>query len=212
MTNNSSRPLSRERGDQPPAALKEVLRYGNARPTQKDWKRVVLGVAAKEYAPKGADLPNGSVYGVSSLEELDNILTEFRALLSRWAHIGEAGEVERHLLIEETTARAGLLLKGHVLSKRTGLLIPVWATEHDGFAEMLHSIVVLAFAEISPTTFHQCDECGRFFYDPSRREVKYCTRRCVNRAMARRHRERDPEAHRRYQRELMRRRREEGKA
>jgi len=173
---------------------------------------VVLGVAAKEYAPKGADLPDGSVYGVSSLEELDRLLTEFRALLSRWAHIREAGEVKRHLLIKETTSRAGLRLKGHVLSKATGLLTPVWDTENESFEEMIYSFLVLALQEVPPTVLHQCDECGKFFYDPSRREVKYCTTRCTNRAMARRHRERDPEAHRRYQRELMRRRRKEGKA
>jgi hypothetical protein len=172
----------------------------------------VLGRDAQRYAPKGTELPQGPVYGVGSLQELERSLTEFRALLSRWVNVRHASAPELHELTRTTTARARLLPKGHVLSEKTGLLTPVWETETQSFEEMIHSFLVLALEQVPPTALHQCDECGSFFYDPSRRDVRYCTTRCSNRAMARRHRERDPEAHRHYQRELMRRRREEGKA
>lgn len=194
-----------------PDALKTVLRYANARPTEKTWRRVVLGPAANLFLTRGAEPPDLPPYGVESLEALQRTLDQFRHFLLRWIELRRARSLEGKDLRETLKARSKLRLADIGVDPKTKRIFPVYATEAGTFDEMLYSELRLALEQVSPAAIHRCQGCGTFFYDPSKRKLKYCSKRCRNAVMVKRYRTRNPEKHREYQRELMRQRRTQEK-
>lgn len=186
-----------------PYEFKVVNHYANARPTDRTWRKVVFGLFHKHILPAGVEPPDGPVFGVSSCEELDAILSEFRDMLHRLIHIRTDSEAAE--LGEMLGAKAGLELQGVLVDRRTGLLTPIWKTRQETFREMLHAYLTLALQKVSYHHIRCCENCEKFFLDSSRRRQKFCSARCRNRVLVQRYRERHPERYRAYQRELMRR-------
>jgi hypothetical protein len=58
---------------------------------------------------------------------------------------------------------------------------------------------------VAQSAVRQCAHCGAFFLNTAKRKKLFCTPRCASRASAKAHREKNPEAYLKSQRELMRR-------
>ena len=71
-----------------------------------------------------------------------------------------------------------------------------------------------ALQDIRKDAIKKCKEedCGRYFLHLSRKERYYCTPKCTSRDLSRKRREKNPEAYRKKQREIMRKKYKEQKA
>jgi predicted RNA-binding Zn-ribbon protein involved in translation (DUF1610 family) len=194
-----------------PHVLRVVRRYLNTRVTPRNWRRVVLGPFRNAILPRGVRPPQTPVFGVSSADELQKILDEYRPFVQRLIQLDRYDSAEAIALCKALAQRAKLQVKGLTFNRRTGLLTPSWDTATSSFTEMLYAYLVLAFQEVPPRHLHECESCGKFFLDPSRRRMTFCSPKCRNAELVRRYRERHPEKYRAYQRRLMRERYAAGK-
>ena len=195
-----------------PHALRIVCRYLNASVTQHNWRKVALGPFRKTILPRGVEPPDNSpVFGVFSATELEKFLDEYRLIVRRFIHVERYDSADAVKLCDAVTQRAGLELQHVTFNRRTGLLTPIWKTKEYSFSEMLYAYLVLAFQEVPPRHLHECECCGKFFLDSSRRKMTFCSPRCRNTVLVRRYRERHPKRYKDYQRRLMRARYAAGK-
>jgi hypothetical protein len=187
-----------------PRALRVVCRYANTRVAERNWRNVVLGPFLKDILPRGVKPPETPVFGVSSSTELEKILDEYRSFVRRIINLDRYESPEAVELCGALAQRAGLKVHGLIFNGRTGLLTPNWEVKENSFTEMLYAYLVLALQEVPPRHLHECDSCGKFFLDESRRKMTFCSPRCRNRELVRRYRERHPEKYRADQRRIMR--------
>jgi hypothetical protein len=173
-----------------PESVETVLHYANAKPTEKTWRRITLGPSVSRFVAPGAEPPEVPTFGLRSVEELLELQSELRDFLTRWVELESPYSEDADELISEINERARLQFKGWALSPVTEHLIEVWDTETTSFRELLYSYLATALKEVSFRAIHKCEACGDFFYEPSKREWKFCSARCRNRVMVRRHRER----------------------
>ena len=181
-----------------PHALEMVFHYANSAPAENTWRRIVLGPI-----PEGAPAPatqssDRPIWNVKSLEELQHILEDFRATLRRWVELDSVYSDESVRLVDEINDRAKLHFKGWQLSPLNERLFEVWDTENASLNELLYTWLAAALKEVSFKAIHQCEACGKFFYD-AKSPRKFCSNACRNRVTVRRYRERrsaerDPEA------------------
>lgn len=173
-----------------PESARELLHYANAHPTEATWRRSVLGPAAKLVLRRHESPPEVPTYGVRSLAELNPILEEFRQVMAQWVNLESVYSAEAEQLLQTTIDRSNLVFDGWFLGADSGQLVEKWDTGQKTFAEYLYSKLLLALRESPYRCFHRCEACGKFFYDPSQRRVKYCSKTCLNRTMVKRFRER----------------------
>lgn len=188
-----------------PYPLRIVKHYANARATDRNWHKIVLGLFRKHILPPGVEPPDGPVFGVTSREHLESILSGFRETLCRLIDLKGLTRSEAADFCEEIAGKARLALQSVTIDSRSGLLTPVWRTGDDSFTEMLYAFLLMALQEVPYRHLHRCDYCEKFFLDGSRRYLKFCSARCRNGELVRRYRARHPEEYRTYQRDLMRR-------
>ncbi len=163
----------------------------------------MLGPFRNIILPRGAP-PETSVFGVSSGDELQKILDEYRPFVRRLIQLESYDSAEATALCKTLARRARLQMTGLTFNRRTGLLAPRWDTATSSFTEMLYAYLVLAFQEVPPSHLHECASCGKFFLEASRRRMTFCSATCRNAELVRRYRERHPERYRAYQRRIMR--------
>ncbi len=187
-----------------PHPLRVVWQYANTRVTPRNWRRVALGPFRTTILPRGMQLPGTPVFGVSSANELQKILDEFRPFVRQLIRLDSYESAEAIALCKTLAQRAKLQVAGLTFNRRTGLLTPRWDTATSSFTEMLYAYLVLAFQEVPPRHLHECDSCGKFFLHASRRRMIFCSPKCRNTELVRRYRERHREKYRAYQRRLMR--------
>ncbi len=171
----------------------------------------MLGPFRTTILPRGVQPPETPIFGVSSADELQKILEEYRPFVRRLIQLARYDSLEAIALCKALAERAKLQVTGLTFNRRTGLLTPSWQTQQNSFTEMLYAHLVLAFEEVSPRHLHECESCGKFFLDASRRRMSFCSRKCRNAELVRRYRERHPDKYRAYQRRLMRERYAAGK-
>ncbi len=174
----------------PPEALKTVFHHVNSKPTEKTWRRLVLGPAAKVILAPGAEPPRLPTFGIKSLDQYKRVLTEFRDVLDSWISVESAYSVDAGRLLKAINERANLRFEGWALDPDSERLVERWATDKSTVPEVLYAHLALALRDVSFRAIHRCGSCGTFFYEPSRR-VKFCSSACRNRTMVRRFRERN---------------------
>jgi hypothetical protein len=201
----------------PPDAWGYVLYYANGRPTPDTWRRFLLQAPPLPLElPPGARLPD-QVAGLRSCDELEEILRGFRGFLSRLAHFPTIRAAEASDVRTELNERAQGRFKEWLWAQGTGRLFPRiepagLTLERSLYAQLATAMTVAPF-----TVIKQCgrEGCGRFFYRLGRRLLRFCSRSCsASAAKARtlKYRETHPDKYREYQRQLMAKRRREGKA
>ena len=193
----------------PPFAWAPVLHFANAGPTDQTWPSVLLKFQGIRPGP------GEKVFGLTSLAEVEPILHEFRALLARLVNTPPGNEIAFSDILSIISARARGTLKGWAPVRGTGRAFPRITTQNDSFEESLYAQLATAMTVEPYTTIKQCSQCQRFFYEPRRRIARLCSARCRARdakTRAGRYRETHQDAYRAYQRELMAKRRREGKA
>lgn len=170
--------------------LRHVLHYLNAQPTEQSWKNVVLGLRRREVLGSGEwprDLP---VYGVQSFAECMDILERFRAFVTSFIALKSPTSIEAIRLAETLAERANRVPDRLGFDPRTLRLVQRWKTEKASFAEALYAWLVFALQDVPYPWIHRCKNCQTFFASESKREIKYCSPRCRNQALVRRHRQR----------------------
>jgi hypothetical protein len=193
----------------PPHAWRRVFYFANGKPSPKDWRQFLLEL------PANAPVPEIPTFGVQSYEELHQTLGAFKAFLGRLVHyptIRAAEGSDFHRVLNE---RARGKLKGWIWARGTGRLFMRVETEDLTFEESLYAQLAMALTVESFSKFRQCENCERFFYEPKQRKVRLCSESCREAAALARaahYRETHKEAYREYQRQLMARRRREGRA
>lgn len=78
-------------------------------------------------------------------------------------------------------------------------------TDPDEMPKIVRTVFCYALEGVPTDAIKRCAECNKFFYHISKREKLYCSPSCASRGSAKRRRQADPEAYRRKQREIMRR-------
>lgn len=170
--------------------LRNVLYYANARPTEQSWKNVVLGPRRREILGS-REWPSGQpVFGVQSLAECGAILTRFRDFVATFTTLKSPTSIDAIGLAETLAERAKLTPDRFGFDRRTLRLVQRWKTANNSFEEVLYSWLALALQDVPYPWIHRCQNCDTFFASESKREIKYCTPRCRNQALVRRHRQR----------------------
>ncbi len=189
-----------------PRPLKIALYYGNARSTDRNWRSMVWHPLRNSFLGKEEPPRDGPLFGVQSRAHLEAVLLEYRSTLARLIHQKRAPHPDVAELLTLVKEKAALQLRR--LSIHNGLVVPEWDTATASFSELLYASLIMALQKVRFENIRMCADadCGRFFLEPSRRRTRYCSKRCRDRVMVRRYRERNPERYREYQRILMRRR------
>jgi hypothetical protein len=201
----------------PPDAWSQVLYYANGRPTADTWRQFLLQAPPLPFdLPPGAQLPD-QVEGLRSYDEADEILREYRSFLSRLVHFPTIRAAEASDVRAELNERAHGQFKEWLWAEGTGRLFPRIAPAGLTFERSLYAQLATAMTVAPFTVIKQCgrEGCGRFFYRLGRRLLRFCSRSCsASAAKARtlKYREAHPDDYREYQRQLMAKRRREGKA
>ncbi len=202
----------------PPDAWKTVLYFVNGGPSPDTWKEFLLAAppAPIKLAP-GVAIPDGPLEGLRSFDELEAILREFRDYLSRLVRFPTVRAAEASEVRATLNQRAQGEFKGWQWARGTGRLFARIEPADLSREQSLYAQLATAMTVESFTVIKQCGrrECGRFFYEPKRRKVRYCSAACGEadaKARTLRYREEHQDEYREYQRRLMAKRRREGKA
>lgn len=170
--------------------LRHVLHYVNAHPTEQTWKNVVLGLRRREVLGTGEWPRDQPVYGVQSFAECVEILHRFRAFVISFTALKSPTSIEAIQLAGTLAERANRVPDRLGFHPRTLRLVQRWKTEKATFEEALYAWLVLALQDVPYPWIHRCRNCETFFASESKREIKYCSPRCRNQALVRRHRQR----------------------
>lgn len=170
--------------------LQNVLNYVNAVPTEDSWRNVVLGLQRRATIGKGQWPQELPVYGVSSLGECQDILSRFREFVVTATKLKNPMSVEAIAFANELHGRAKLEPERFGFDSRTLRLQQRWKTSEGSFEEGLYAFLAFALQEIPYSYFHVCENCLAVFVSESKRDLKYCSPRCRNQALVRRHRQR----------------------
>jgi hypothetical protein len=184
-----------------------VLHYANGRPTESTWRQFLLVQSAT------SPVPDSPIFGIASLAQLLPILIAFRDLLARLVRYPTVRAAESSDVRATINERACPRFLGWSWVRGTGRLFARLETEDLTFEQSLYAQLGVAMQEEAFTVLKQCGSCDRFFYEPRRQKVRYCSVSCRDAAaLARvqRYREADPNRYRDYQRRLMAQRRREG--
>ncbi|MEO6030202.1 MAG: CGNR zinc finger domain-containing protein [Candidatus Binatia bacterium] len=170
--------------------LRAVLHYANARPTEQSWQNVVLGPARRDVIGGGKWPKDKPPFGVPSLAECETTLRRFRDFVVAFTKLKSPTTTDAVQLAETLAARARLVPHRFGFDQRTSRLVQRWTTQEDSFEEILYAQLALALQEVPYSWLHRCENCEIVFASDSKREIKYCSPRCRNRALVRRHRQR----------------------
>jgi hypothetical protein len=165
-----------------------VTHFANARPTERSWRRIVLG-PLRRVVFGIAPIPDDNIFGVGSLSELQEILGRFRETLRDLSDARAKGGLRLRDVIRDIHDRSGLKVTGQTLDGTSRRLVPRWDTTTQSFEEMIYAYLVLSFYRVRIDALRRCVECDRFFFTLGQRG-RYCTGRCQIRAAMRRYRAR----------------------
>jgi hypothetical protein len=143
-----------------------------------------------------------AIYGVKSRDELMQILNEFRSAFDSLVTLPRVSSYEASILLRHIDERAQLQHDRHYWTADERVF-QTDKTANGSFSELLFAQILFALREAPRTCFRRCEACQRYFFEPTRRLVSYCSQRCRDRARVARYRERNPERYLAYQRRLM---------
>lgn len=146
-----------------PEAVRIVLHYANAKPTESTWRRIVVQPFRHLVLAPGAEPPETPAMGVRSCSELTRTLDEFRELLARWVNLESGYSLDAQDLVRLTVERSGIELKGWDLHPESGRLVEEWRTKRAIFSEVLYGQLIHALRDVAYRSFKRCEMCGRFF-------------------------------------------------
>ena len=170
--------------------LLNVLHYANAAPTETSWRDVVLGLQRREIIGKGTWPKELPPFGVPSFQECQEILSRFREFVVAATKLKSPTSIEAIEFATELHNRAKLKPERFGFDSRTLQLQQRWETEKSSFEEGLYAFLAFALREVPYSYLHVCENCPTIFVSDSKRDLKYCSPRCRNQALVRRHRER----------------------
>jgi hypothetical protein len=185
-----------------------VLHFANARPTEANWRDVLL----KPYGMR--PMPGVRTFDFTSSEQVEPILGEFRRVFGQLVNAPSIEAVELSDILHVIDTRAQAILKRWTWARGTGRPFPEIATKNGSFEESLYAQLLIAMQVEAFTSIKQCRQCERFFYEPRRSTARFCSARCRARdarQRAERYRREHQDEYREYQRRLMAKRRREKK-
>jgi hypothetical protein len=200
--------MSAARTRKTPFAWRQLLHYANGRPTAATWRQFLLRRSITQPVPDDVTL------GLS-FAELEPVLAEFRSLLDRLLSFRTVRQAEASDVMLLINQRAQGQFRGWIWLKGTGKLFPRVEPKDRTVEQTLYAQLALALTVEPFTAFKRCKQCGRFFYEPRRQRARLCSaacRRADAKTRALQYRETHQEDYRNYQRKLMAKRREDGKA
>lgn len=170
--------------------LLNVLHYVNAAPTEDSWQDVVLGLQKRDIVGNGTWPEDQPPFGVTSHRECEEILSRFREFVIAATKLKSPTSIEAIDFATELYSRAKLQPERFGFDSRTLRLEQRWKTKKGSFEEGLYAFLAFALQEVPYSYFHVCENCLAVFVSDSKRDLKYCSPRCRNQALVRRHRER----------------------
>ena len=187
-----------ERSRKTPLSARRVIFFANTNPPQRAWRRYVVRHFDRDLHP-----PEGMpIYGIGSRDELMQILTEFRSAVDTLITLPGARSYEGSVLLRLIEHRAQLQHDRHYWASDKRVF-RTEKTANGTFSELLFAQILFALQKAPRTCFRRCETCRRYFFEPTRRLVGYCSQRCRDRARVDRYRERNRERYLAYQRSLM---------
>lgn len=165
-----------------------MAHYANAQPTARTWRRVVLGPLRHSILGNAA-IPEQPIFGVGSLNELQEILSRFRSTLRELCEARAKGGLQLRDVIDKIHKRSRLTVAGQLVDPDSRRLVPRWDTKARSFEEMVHALLVLSFYQVHIDALRQCVACDRFFFALGQKP-RYCTGRCQIRTAMKRYRAR----------------------
>ena len=187
-----------ERSRKTPLSARRVIFFANTNPPQRAWRRYIV----RHFDPDLHPRESGLIYGIGSRDELMKVLIEFRSVVDSLVTLPVARSYKGSNLLRLIEHRAQLQYDRHYWTDDERVF-RTHKTTNGTFSELLFAQILFSLEEAPRTSFRRCEACRRYFFEPTRRPVAYCSQRCRDRARVARYRERNRERYLAYQRSLM---------